>query len=608
VLQCIVLLTENTPFVIVLAIDPRLVVKAIEAAYDKSIIGAGMNGYAFLDKVVQLPFAIPRMTIDEGQQFVESFADEEVLGKERSGGQQGSAWGGPSEGPDLQSRELLERHKTELKQQREDWLSRLDSDKQAALRDLDERTREEFARFTQLKTAAARRLTDPSARPLIAPTLAAPSLISPMQTRELESEGQDAPPRRDDYVEEEIVEVPVPMTQEEIVHVPVVQQQERIHHQEVEQLVEVDVPMIQEEIVHVPVVNQSEPGYHLVEFAKASAGLLGPDELGLFRYLANFLDRNPRRIKRIMNIYAMSRELMSTRAPNSISQGTDKAMLMKFIILCEQWPFRMSWIIHLLEDCQQMIVGTFQDRIDWHEYNAYCRTVGAYGFDKQLAAFPPPVPSLGSAGPPVQPSFDEDFIVSVCQDTSQLETWMAPHLAGLEKRAEDRRLEIERTARLDAWQMEDSYKRLLVSLEKQLTQEDLMEPVDISELYQFVEHFVYDNATWEAAMEAEVAALERRSILGMDSDPELFEAMLRVPPAITVDRIGSYRRRDPGRLASYLMNLNPALRSLVSWLAVQRQKKGNRYVSTFQAQLHQEVEENHQVRRLVQRVQAQMCK
>merc|ERR1711957_891471 len=81
VLQSIVLLTDNTPFCIVLAIDPRLVVKAIEAAYAQSLVAAGVNGYAFLDKVVQLPFAIPRMTMDEGRFFVECFADEDVLAK-----------------------------------------------------------------------------------------------------------------------------------------------------------------------------------------------------------------------------------------------------------------------------------------------------------------------------------------------------------------------------------------------------------------------------------------------------------------------------------------------------------------------------------------------
>jgi hypothetical protein len=58
------------------------------------------------------------------------------------------------------------------------------------------------------------------------------------------------------------VQVPVPMTQEEVVHVPVVIPQERISHQHVEQVVEVHVPMTQEHVVHVPTVIQHERQHH----------------------------------------------------------------------------------------------------------------------------------------------------------------------------------------------------------------------------------------------------------------------------------------------------------------------------------------------------------
>ena len=51
---------------------------------------------------------------------------------------------------------------------------------------------------------------------------------------------------------EQLVEVPVPMTQEEVVHVPEIVTQTRVQQQQVEQMVEVPIPMQQEEIVHVP--------------------------------------------------------------------------------------------------------------------------------------------------------------------------------------------------------------------------------------------------------------------------------------------------------------------------------------------------------------------
>ena len=61
------LLTEKTPFIIVLAIDPRVVTKAIEQYFGKHLLEAGINGYEFLDKVVQIPFVIPTMTRDDTQ-------------------------------------------------------------------------------------------------------------------------------------------------------------------------------------------------------------------------------------------------------------------------------------------------------------------------------------------------------------------------------------------------------------------------------------------------------------------------------------------------------------------------------------------------------------
>ena len=54
VLQSLVLLTENTPFIVFLAIDPRIVVQAIEVDNQSFFGDAGINGYEYLDKIVQV--------------------------------------------------------------------------------------------------------------------------------------------------------------------------------------------------------------------------------------------------------------------------------------------------------------------------------------------------------------------------------------------------------------------------------------------------------------------------------------------------------------------------------------------------------------------------
>lgn len=54
VLQALVLLTEKTPFIILLAIDPRAVVAAIESNNNEFYNKAGLNGFEYLEKIIQV--------------------------------------------------------------------------------------------------------------------------------------------------------------------------------------------------------------------------------------------------------------------------------------------------------------------------------------------------------------------------------------------------------------------------------------------------------------------------------------------------------------------------------------------------------------------------
>lgn len=58
----------------------------------------------------------------------------------------------------------------------------------------------------------------------------------------------------------------------------------------------------------------------------------------------SYLSRNPRRIKRIVNIY----RLVHLLSEDIVIQNPRR--LIKWIILCEQWPFRMAWILQKIED------------------------------------------------------------------------------------------------------------------------------------------------------------------------------------------------------------------------------------------------------------------
>jgi hypothetical protein len=65
VLQALVLLTEEMPFFVLLGVDPRVVVAAVESVHDKFFNYAGISGYEFLDKIVNIPFAIPSLVKED---------------------------------------------------------------------------------------------------------------------------------------------------------------------------------------------------------------------------------------------------------------------------------------------------------------------------------------------------------------------------------------------------------------------------------------------------------------------------------------------------------------------------------------------------------------
>ncbi|HNC08367.1 MAG TPA: P-loop NTPase fold protein [Anaerolineales bacterium] len=75
VLEAIMLLLSDRtedPFVIFLAMDARVLVKAIEKRYGEVLTEAGVSGYEFLDKIVQIPFRIPPADTEDIKGYVRS--------------------------------------------------------------------------------------------------------------------------------------------------------------------------------------------------------------------------------------------------------------------------------------------------------------------------------------------------------------------------------------------------------------------------------------------------------------------------------------------------------------------------------------------------------
>ena len=98
---------------------------------------------------------------------------------------------------------------------------------------------------------------------------------------------------------------------------------------------------------------------------KLSEFLLPRECIDTFLHLAHYIDGNPRRIKRILNVFQVIHGLaelwpLSIYEPEKTVAKDKKiwpalcAKLIKWVCLCEMFPFRMSFLVHVVQYYAQM--------------------------------------------------------------------------------------------------------------------------------------------------------------------------------------------------------------------------------------------------------------
>jgi len=97
-------------------------------------------------------------------------------------------------------------------------------------------------------------------------------------------------------------------------------------------------------------------------FQQPDRPLVSAEESGVFESLAHLLDPNPRRLKRIISVYALVTEVakrVSLSEDGFKAVGDDnkwislRPKLAKWLCLCECYPYRMSFLVLLITDLVQ---------------------------------------------------------------------------------------------------------------------------------------------------------------------------------------------------------------------------------------------------------------
>jgi hypothetical protein len=87
-------------------------------------------------------------------------------------------------------------------------------------------------------------------------------------------------------------------------------------------------------------------------------------EMDLLNDFSEHASPNPRKIKRLVNNFNVGRYLFP--APKGTSSEEEiiwADKMLTWIVLCEQWPVRVSWILHKLSDISQLGGRDLKERV-----------------------------------------------------------------------------------------------------------------------------------------------------------------------------------------------------------------------------------------------------
>jgi hypothetical protein len=265
VLEAVKLLLEFKRFIVFIALDARVITQAVEEHYGKVLVEAQITGYEYLDKIVQIPFSIPRSSPGDLRTYLGSLVG---VGKEAIP---------PAESASpFALLALQEEPSTEYV---------------AETLDVDDQHEAAAEAVTEGRTDVEAPVADGEPEVVAPATGGEPEAVTPAKEEEPEPE---EPP-----VDEEPAQT----------------------------------------------IEERHLGTEVVDFTL--------EEQQTFLSFWEYLDPNPRSLKRLVNVYRLVRALIAARQTEeallALDPLRDPRCLLGWLIVCEQWPYAAYSMLEMMD-------------------------------------------------------------------------------------------------------------------------------------------------------------------------------------------------------------------------------------------------------------------
>jgi len=317
VLEAVILLLVDGPISVWMAIDSRIVVQCIEAMKVGLFDRANISGHEFLDKIVQLPFVLPELTNDAKKSYFGKIIDEKELDPAR----------------------VLSRF---IKEGLDEKLG-ISEELGTGVREQQHKHKDPIFPLTRIATELDKRghITSPTGH----------KGVIGMKESELIKIVSENPQNACVEHRENLRAMILQATSQFVQNSLVVELDER----------------------QAPESDSNGIRNNDADMNGDNVNVLGPPPSGLYIPMLNetdrnclealmpFIDGNPRRMKRIINIFNVSRCIaeLQFEASNFFPWSNPTltkltAKMLKMVILVEQWPCRMAWLLQFIEYVKQM--------------------------------------------------------------------------------------------------------------------------------------------------------------------------------------------------------------------------------------------------------------